>query len=69
MSKDKNNDNIVYMNIGKNRCGAANKCLELKVDFVYYKFITIYESGTSTPSSIKNDLDSNGMMKFDSDSY
>ncbi len=69
MSKDKNNDNTVYMNVGKNRCGAANKCLELKVDFVYYKFLTAYESGASTAPNIKTDQNSGGVMKFDSDSY
>jgi replicative DNA helicase len=49
MSKDKIQD-IVHMNIGKNRSGKANLSLDFKVDFSMFKFINGYQSVSKTKS-------------------
>lgn len=66
MSKDQTNENIVYMNVGKNRCGASNKCLEFKVDFSFYKFLSAFETGSGSTPNAKSDQTSSFVgIKFD----
>jgi hypothetical protein len=58
MSKDKHQD-IVHMNIGKNRNGIANLSLDFKVDFSMFKFLNGYMvvNKSKTDEEIVNDSD------------
>lgn len=62
MSKDKHQD-IVHMNIGKNRSGVSNLSLDFKVDFSMYKFINGYMSVTNTRTDDEI-LNSDGTQSF-----
>ena len=55
MSKDQTVDDLVYMNVGKNRSGTANKSLEFKVDFSMFRFLNGYEVTNDKASNLKTD--------------
>ena len=62
MSKDKHQD-IVHMNVGKNRSGISNLSLDFKVDFSMYKFINGYFSVVKTRTDDEI-INYNGTMTF-----
>ena len=57
MSKDKSSDDIVFMNVAKNRGGRANISIEFTVNFKMYKFLTAAEiANKEKPNAIQDHL-------------
>lgn len=57
MSKDKTSEDIVFMNVAKNRGGRANVSLEFTVNFKMYRFISATEVMTrEKPNAIQDHL-------------